>query len=78
MSVSGARVCARPFCAADAATTLSYAYESGSVWLDPLAIHSHPMVHDLCAAHADAVVVPKGWRLVDRRVSASVSHLAAG
>jgi hypothetical protein len=25
------------------------------------------MAYDLCAAHADAFSVPRGWRLVDRR-----------
>ena len=25
------------------------------------------MAYDLCAAHADALTVPLGWRLVDRR-----------
>ncbi|MCB1027909.1 MAG: DUF3499 family protein [Microthrixaceae bacterium] len=74
------RVCARPYCSKAAAATLSYAYDTGSVWLDDLTADSHPMVHDLCGLHADAVSVPKGWRLVDRRSEseATVSHLAAG
>jgi Protein of unknown function (DUF3499) len=25
------------------------------------------MAYDLCAAHADGLRVPRGWRLVDRR-----------
>jgi hypothetical protein len=49
------------------------------VWLDDLTVDSHPMVHDLCELHADAVTVPKGWRVVDRRRSdAVVSQLAVG
>ena len=58
MSRTGSRICARPYCSKVAAATLSYAYESGSVWLDDLTVDSHPMVHDLCELHADAVTVP--------------------
>ena len=80
MSRSGSRVCARPYCSKTAAATLSYSYESGSVWLDDLTVDSHPMVHDLCELHADAVTVPKGWRVVDRRSckDAVVTTLAVG
>jgi hypothetical protein len=47
--------------------TLSYAYADGVVWLEELAPEAHPMVHDLCAAHADNVRVPRGWDLRDER-----------
>jgi hypothetical protein len=35
------------------------------------------MRYDLCAAHADALRVPKGWALQDRRVRypAALSHV---
>jgi hypothetical protein len=48
--------------------TLSYAYADGVVWLEDLADEAHPMVHDLCPLHADAVRVPIGWELRDDRV----------
>lgn len=47
--------------------TLSYAYADGVVWLEDLAAEAHPMVHDLCPLHADAVRVPRGWELRDDR-----------
>ena len=40
MSRTGSRICARPYCSKVAAATLSYAYESGSVWLDDLTVDS--------------------------------------
>ncbi|MGI9603922.1 MAG: DUF3499 family protein [Acidimicrobiales bacterium] len=63
------RSCARPICSEAAATTLAYDYESGSVWIDHLAVEAHPMTHDLCLAHADRMVVPQGWVLEDRRTA---------
>lgn len=47
--------------------TLSYAYEESTVWLEELAVESHPMTHDMCRLHADAVKVPRGWDLNDVR-----------
>jgi hypothetical protein len=61
------RSCARPGCDRPAVATLSYAYADGVVWLEDLAVEAHPMVHDLCAAHADRVRVPRGWELRDQR-----------
>lgn len=37
------------------------------MWLEELAAESHPMTHDLCRLHADAVNVPRGWDLNDAR-----------
>jgi len=61
------RTCARPGCRRSASSTLSYAYRDGVVWVDVLAIEAHPMTHDMCEMHADALVVPRGWTCVDRR-----------
>lgn len=63
------RHCARPSCTDRAVATLAYDYAAGTVWLDHLADEAHPMTHDLCAAHADTLVVPRGWVLQDRRTS---------
>ncbi len=49
--------------------TLSYAYAESTVHLEVLAAESHPMTHDLCGRHADAVSVPRGWNLEDDRPS---------
>lgn len=64
------RSCARPGCDRPAVATLAYAYAEGVVWLEDLAPEAHPMVHDLCAAHADGVRVPLGWELRDDRRAA--------
>jgi hypothetical protein len=47
--------------------TLTYDYQARVTWLDVLAGDPHPMSYDLCAAHAGAMTVPRGWRLEDRR-----------
>ena len=47
--------------------TLTYDYQARVTWLDVLAGDRHPMSYDLCAAHAGAMTVPRGWRLEDRR-----------
>ena len=62
-----ARRCARPDCHATASVTLSYEYDTSTVWLAPLSDESHPMTHDLCERHADRMSVPRGWQLRDRR-----------
>ncbi|MGH9213154.1 MAG: DUF3499 family protein [Acidimicrobiales bacterium] len=66
------RLCARPGCSAAAGATLAYDYQARTTWLDPLTAEAHPMVYDLCDGHADALVVPRGWHIEDRR------HLVAG
>ncbi len=75
------RSCARPGCAQPAVATLSYDYRARSAWLERLATEPHPMMHDLCDAHADGLSVPRGWRLEDRRTVAplfpDVSQLAS-
>lgn len=67
------RTCARPGCRRSASSTLTYSYRDGVVWVDALAIESHPMTHDMCQMHADGLVVPRGWTCVDRRHSDATS-----
>ncbi|HEV8298935.1 MAG TPA: DUF3499 family protein [Acidimicrobiales bacterium] len=67
------RQCARPGCSGLAATTLSYDYAAGVVWLDRVHVEPHPANHDLCQRHADRLSVPNGWRLEDRRSPVVVS-----
>lgn len=70
------RICARPGCQRSAVATLSYSYADGVVWVEDLAPEAHPMVHDLCAEHADQLRVPRGWECRDIR--SSLSSSAAG
>ena len=66
-SRASTRRCARPLCGAEASATLTYDYGNASVRIDPASSTGHPMDHDLCAEHADRLVVPRGWELEDRR-----------
>lgn len=50
--------------------TLAYDYGNQTAWLDRLALEPHPMMHDLCDAHAHATSVPRGWVIHDRRMVA--------
>jgi hypothetical protein len=51
--------------------TLTYDYQGRVTWLDALTVAPHPMAYDLCTAHAEAMTVPRGWRLEDRRADAA-------
>lgn len=61
------RHCDRPGCAEPAASTLGYDQRTQTAWLDELAPEAHPATYDLCRRHAEALSVPVGWRLCDRR-----------
>ncbi|MDP1819861.1 MAG: DUF3499 family protein [Acidimicrobiales bacterium] len=61
------RTCAKPSCSVSASATLTYDYSGMTAWVEPLNTEAHPMRYDLCAEHADALRVPRGWALQDRR-----------
>ncbi len=61
------RQCDRPDCAEPAISTFAYDYADASVWLVDLNTERHPFTYDLCARHAQALTVPRGWELRDRR-----------
>jgi hypothetical protein len=69
------RTCAKPSCSVSARTTLTYDYGGQTVWIEGLNPEAHPMRYDLCADHADALKVPRGWVLKDLRTS--VPHAIA-
>ena len=62
------RTCAKPGCNTGASATLTYDYANRTAWVEHLNDEAHPMRYDLCGDHADALTVPKGWALQDRRV----------
>lgn len=72
------RKCARPGCPRHAVATLSYSYADSVVWVVELTAEAHPMVHDMCAQHADNLRVPRGWECRDRRLSRADSGVGAG
>ena len=62
-----ARQCARPDCSRPSDASLSYHYESRTVWIEPLQPNADPSRYDMCDVHARTLRVPHGWELVDRR-----------
>lgn len=67
------RSCVKTGCRWPASATLSFRYATAEVWLGDLQA-AHPATHDLCPHHADALTVPRGWTLVDRRQPQEVPH----
>jgi hypothetical protein len=61
------RLCERPGCSAPADVAYGFDAERLSMWLDAL-VTVPTMRHGvLCRRHADAMIVPLGWMLDDRR-----------
>lgn len=62
--------CERPGCSAP--VEVLYGFDPGRllVWLEHGAIPEGSRSNALCRRHADALVVPKGWSIDDRRESA--------
>ncbi len=61
------RLCARPGCGAAAAATLRFLPTQREAWLVELDDTSPRTEGDLCARHAEALVLPRGWQLHDER-----------
>jgi hypothetical protein len=61
------RQCARPDCADHATSTFGSDYRESTVWLVDLTEEPHPSTYDMCRRHANALSVPVGWQLRDRR-----------
>jgi hypothetical protein len=66
------RICARPSCCEHATATLSYSYSDRTVWIEPVTPENDPMTHDLCADHAEHLVLPLGWTRRDIRAVPAV------
>ncbi|GAA1689363.1 hypothetical protein GCM10009808_02810 [Microbacterium sediminicola] len=58
------RLCSKVACAREAVATLTYDYGDQMAVLGPLGLAGAPHAHDLCAAHADRLAVPRGWLVV--------------
>lgn len=61
------RVCQRAGCPQPASVTLSFRYDARQASLVDLLPEKHPALYDLCDAHADLLIVPRGWERLDRR-----------
>ena len=64
----GVRKCSRNACRWPASASLTFAYAQKVVWIEDLIDQPHPAAYDLCAAHAERLQVPIGWRKEDLRV----------
>jgi len=74
------RLCARPGCSNVAATAYGFDADRLLVWLAVRDPDGDPLTAGaLCSRHADAMVVPRGWTLDDRRrPTTTVTDPAAG
>lgn len=61
------RLCERPGCAALAEVSYGIDNSSLTVWLDNTHIPEREYAGRLCRRHANALVVPRGWTVDDRR-----------
>ena len=61
-----AHQCERPACAEPATVAYGFDPARGVAWLEPF-VAVDPRHGRLCRRHADAMVVPQGWWLEDRR-----------
>jgi hypothetical protein len=61
------RVCQRAGCQQPASVTLSFRYDARQASLTDLIADKDPAHYDLCVAHADLLIVPRGWERLDRR-----------
>jgi hypothetical protein len=61
------KLCERPGCGAPAEVSYGIDNSSLTVWVDNRAILEREHAGRLCRRHADALVVPRGWTLDDRR-----------
>jgi Protein of unknown function (DUF3499) len=67
-----ARFCERPGCGENASVAYGFDAERAMVWLEALGPAGGPTAGVLCRRHADAMVLPKGWWLQDRRSDATL------
>lgn len=61
------KLCERPGCSEPGAAAYGMVPEDLLFWIAPLADAPTPDPNVLCRRHADAMVVPRGWTLDDRR-----------
>jgi hypothetical protein len=73
-----ARLCERPACSEPAAVAYGFDASRAFMWLGPLDDQPSPARGVLCKRHADAMVVPRGWSLDDRREPAPQLFRPAG
>lgn len=71
------RWCQRAGCVQPASVTLSFRYDARQASLVDLLPEKHPALYDICGAHADLLIVPRGWERLDRRTPAPLPEEVA-
>lgn len=61
------RLCERPGCAAPAEVSYGMDNSTLTVWVDNRAVPEREFAGRLCRRHANALTVPRGWTIDDRR-----------
>ena len=61
------RECAKLACKEPASATVALRYRDRQLWIAGLLPERDPNLIDLCAGHADSMVAPYGWDLIDDR-----------
>ncbi len=61
------KLCVRPGCSNEGAAVYGMVPEDLLFWIAPISAASAPDQNVLCRRHADAMSVPRGWTLDDRR-----------
>lgn len=61
------KLCERPGCSAMAEVSYGMDHAALLVWIDDNARSERELAGRLCRRHADALVVPRGWTIDDRR-----------
>ncbi|MDY5153504.1 DUF3499 domain-containing protein [Actinobaculum suis] len=67
LGVSHVRKCSRVGCENAAVATMTYGYADATAVIGPLSPKPTPGGLDLCARHAEAVTVPRGWQMIRLR-----------
>jgi hypothetical protein len=75
--MTAVRQCAKPGCGSPATAVLTFHYLNRTAWIDDLVGEIAPPSHPLCAHHAGALRVPRGWTKHDRRWPVRMDYLAA-
>ena len=61
------RECAKLACREEAVATVALRYRDRLLWIADLLPERDPNLIDLCVGHANSMVAPYGWELIDDR-----------
>jgi hypothetical protein len=68
------RVCAKMRCTEEAVATVGLSYERRVVVIGDLVPEPNPNLVDMCSQHAERLLPPVGWRVLDERAPVPTAH----